>query len=229
MSTLRHGRAAVTARTTREDLLALFAVSRFGVCALASDGRFVFWNQSAERITGLAAAHVLGRRHDEIIVASGHRADESLCWNGLEGRYRGCAPRPVTVRLQCRSGLSEQIMLTPIIVADDPGDDALTLWLFDAPTNVEAHETDSPGGTEPRREPGPAAAPEASAPGSVGLTRREMEILRLIAAGTGTEQIASRLAISVHTVRNHVRSLRHKLDAKTKLDAVMTAMRHDLL
>lgn len=216
----------MTVRTTREELLALFAVSRFGVCALASDGRFVFWNRAAERIAGLAAAHVLGRRHDEIVVLpAGQRADENLCWNGLEGRYRGCAPRPVTALLQCGSGEEKQITLTPIIVADDPGDDALTLWLFDAPTQAQAFFPASPADPETV----PAAAHESGVTNSHNLTRREIEILRLIAAGTGTEQIASSLAISVHTVRNHVRSLRDKLDAKTKLDAVMTAMRHGLL
>ena len=56
-----------------------------------------------------------------------------------------------------------------------------------------------------------------------------MQILRLIAVGTDTDQIAADLQISFHTVRNHVRSLRNKLGAKTKLDAVLTAMRHGLI
>ena len=42
-------------------------------------------------------------------------------------------------------------------------------------------------------------------------------------------QPAADLQISIHTVRNHVRSLRSKLDAKTKLEAVVTAMRHGLV
>ena len=220
----------MTTRTTREDLLALLAVSRFGVCAMASDGRFVFWNRSAERIAGLTAAQVLGRRHDEIVATpASQRTDDNLCWNGLEGCYRGCATRPVTALLLCGSGEEKQITLTPIIVANDSGDDALTLWLFDTHAHTRESPPASPADPAPKPELASAGARETGVTNSNNLTRREIEVLRLVAAGTNTDQIASDLSISIHTVRNHVRSLRNKLDAKTKLDAVVTAMRAGLL
>ena len=54
------------------------------------------------------------------------------------------------------------------------------------------------------------------------LSRRELEVLRLMALGLGIRpRIAARLAISRHTVRNHIRNLRNKLGASTKLDAVL--------
>jgi DNA-binding NarL/FixJ family response regulator len=55
------------------------------------------------------------------------------------------------------------------------------------------------------------------------LTTREVEVLRAIAAGHGTGDIAAKLFISQHTVRNHVRSILSKLDAHTKLEAVVIA------
>ena len=61
------------------------------------------------------------------------------------------------------------------------------------------------------------------------LSRRETQVLELVAAGTTTGQIAEEMRISVHTVRNHVRNLRRKLDARTKLEAVATAFRRGLL
>jgi DNA-binding NarL/FixJ family response regulator len=57
------------------------------------------------------------------------------------------------------------------------------------------------------------------------LTVREREVLQAIAAGRGTGEIASQLYISQHTVRNHVRSILTKLDAHTKLEAVVIAAR----
>ena len=61
------------------------------------------------------------------------------------------------------------------------------------------------------------------------LTVRELELLRLIAAGHSTSEIASELYLSVHTVRNHVARILTKLQAHTRLEAVAVAVRHGLI
>ena len=61
------------------------------------------------------------------------------------------------------------------------------------------------------------------------LSERELEVLALLAQGLTTEQMAMRLMRSIHTVRNHIRSLMAKLDAHTRLEAVVTARRRGLL
>jgi DNA-binding NarL/FixJ family response regulator len=61
------------------------------------------------------------------------------------------------------------------------------------------------------------------------LTVRELELLRLIAAGHSTSEIASELYLSVHTVRNHVARILTKLQAHTRLEAVVVAVRHGLI
>lgn len=55
------------------------------------------------------------------------------------------------------------------------------------------------------------------------LTLREREVLELLAQGASTEEIASGLFLSMHTVRNHVRNILTKLHARTKLEAVVVA------
>ena len=65
--------------------------------------------------------------------------------------------------------------------------------------------------------------------GPVSLTVRETEVLRLVARGMSTLEIASGLHLSTHTVHNYVRNAREKLQAKTKLAAVMTAQQLGLL
>jgi DNA-binding NarL/FixJ family response regulator len=57
------------------------------------------------------------------------------------------------------------------------------------------------------------------------LSGRELEVLRAVAAGCGTNEIAARLYISPNTVRNHVRSVLQKLEAHSKLEAVVIAAR----
>ena len=69
----------------------------------------------------------------------------------------------------------------------------------------------------------PVLAPRSDRPAR--RAPRELEVLRLVAQAQSTVQIAQDLNISPHTVRNHVRHFRQKLGAKTKLEAVLTAVR----
>lgn len=55
------------------------------------------------------------------------------------------------------------------------------------------------------------------------LTPREKEVLRLMAEGTSSRDIASRLGISYTTVRTHIRSLGSKLGVHSKLEAIVKA------
>jgi DNA-binding CsgD family transcriptional regulator len=61
------------------------------------------------------------------------------------------------------------------------------------------------------------------------LSEREIDVLQLSADGMTTGQIATRLYLSTHTVRNHLGHATAKLDAHTKLDAVVEAVRARLI
>ncbi len=61
------------------------------------------------------------------------------------------------------------------------------------------------------------------------LTARELEILRLIAEGLTNGVIATRLFISVNTVRNHVQGILTKLGAHSKLEALSIAIRDGII
>ena len=61
------------------------------------------------------------------------------------------------------------------------------------------------------------------------LTKREREVLVLLAEGLTNVAIADRLVVSVHTVRNHIANLSTKLGAHSKLEALSIAVRDGLL
>lgn len=65
--------------------------------------------------------------------------------------------------------------------------------------------------------------------GKVKLTKREIEILRLIAMELSTEEIAEKLFISKKTVDTHRQNLRYKLDAKNTVALVKAAYKMNLL
>ena len=62
-----------------------------------------------------------------------------------------------------------------------------------------------------------------------GLTAREVEILKLLAAGQANKQIARRLHISEKTVRNHVSHMYEKLKIYDRSQAVLYAVRKGLV
>jgi two-component system response regulator DegU len=57
------------------------------------------------------------------------------------------------------------------------------------------------------------------------VTKREEEVLQLIADGLSTPEVAASLYISVKTVKNHLASIYQKLDARDRTQAVLQAVR----
>jgi DNA-binding NarL/FixJ family response regulator len=58
------------------------------------------------------------------------------------------------------------------------------------------------------------------------LSPREVEVLRLIAAGQSNQQIADELVLSLRTVERHITNLYAKIGAQGKADATAYALRH---
>jgi DNA-binding CsgD family transcriptional regulator len=67
-----------------------------------------------------------------------------------------------------------------------------------------------------------------SAPLPAGLTRREAEVLKLVAAGLSNRDIAERLALSESTVARHVSSIFAKTATDNRVEAAGFAHRHGL-
>jgi DNA-binding NarL/FixJ family response regulator len=61
------------------------------------------------------------------------------------------------------------------------------------------------------------------------LTRRECEVLQMLAAGLANKEIAARLTISDHTVKFHVASILGKLGVSTRTEAVSVGIRRGLV
>ena len=62
-----------------------------------------------------------------------------------------------------------------------------------------------------------------------GLTEREIEVLRGVAAGKSNKLVAAELKISEGTVKNHMKSILPKLDASDRTHAVMIALKRGIL
>jgi DNA-binding NarL/FixJ family response regulator len=79
--------------------------------------------------------------------------------------------------------------------------------------------TDSPPARPADRQP---ASPD-------GLTAREVEVLRLLAAGRTSREIAEALVLSVRTVDRHLANIYAKIGAANRAEAAAFAVRHGLV
>ncbi len=60
------------------------------------------------------------------------------------------------------------------------------------------------------------------------LTRREIDVLELLASGLSNRQIAQRLSLSEKTIRNYISEILSKLQANDRTEAALIAARHGL-
>lgn len=77
---------------------------------------------------------------------------------------------------------------------------------------------------EAQRNEGSSPAAEPSL-----LTHREEEVLKLIAEGAATPEVAAALYISTKTVRHHLSSIYEKLDSRDRTQAVLRAVRMGII
>jgi DNA-binding CsgD family transcriptional regulator len=75
--------------------------------------------------------------------------------------------------------------------------------------------------------PGPVGDPPVGplGPADPGLSRRELDVLRLMATGQTNARIATRLVLSEGTVKTHVRNILRKLGAANRAEAVTRWLR----
>jgi DNA-binding NarL/FixJ family response regulator len=62
-----------------------------------------------------------------------------------------------------------------------------------------------------------------------GLTAREVDVLRLVARGLSSKQIATELVITPKTARNHIEHIYTKIGASSRVGASLFATEHGLV
>jgi PAS domain S-box-containing protein len=196
-----------------------------GVFVVGDDGRIVFWNRAAERILGYAPRDVVGRPCCDIFA--GHDDDGNrLCYQGCHVMSLVRLAEPVQsfdMRTRTKAGRPVWLGISVLRMPPSPaGGAGLTVHLCRDITATKelltlVHERLTP------------APPADDADPASRLTRRELEVLRLMREGLNTEHAARRLHVSSATIRNHVQNIFGKLGVHSRLEAVAYATRHRLL
>jgi len=172
-----------------------------GAFAIAPDGRVVIWNWMAEKILGWIAKDIIGRLADEALAGG---REQWRNWRGI-----GDAVERFEMEAQAKSG---QSIWLDVGVVEVPTNDSIVMRVYvfrDGSTTKTLMDA-----IQSLRAPVSAAGPRSS------LTKREIEVLRLMTTGANTKALATRLLLSPATVRNHVQNILEKLGVHSRLEAV---------
>ncbi|HSC90503.1 MAG TPA: LuxR C-terminal-related transcriptional regulator [Gaiellaceae bacterium] len=155
-----------------------------------------------------AAAHARGA----VLLAEGELADALVAlrraargWQELEAPYEGARTRAL-IALACRALGDGDSATQELEAARD------TFAELGAAPDVARVDALLAGGV----------------PGALGLTSRELEVLRLVAKGSSNREIAGALVISEHTVARHVQNIFAKLGVSSRTAAGAFAHEHHL-
>ena len=208
------------------DFLTAFETSGDGVYAVNDDQRIVFWNDTAEHLLGYKREDVIGHKCFELI-AGGDYLGHPFCGADCEVikcARKGRAPENYDVSTKTAEGDRRWLNISIVVLPGRRKRSTLTVHLFRDITELRRRQLRLPpalaGAARPQSEVNSAFA---------RLTRRENEVLQLLACGLSTTQITVSLGLSQTTVRNHIEHLLSKLGVHSKLEAVVLAAHHRIV
>jgi DNA-binding CsgD family transcriptional regulator len=205
-------------------------IARSGQAVFARDSseRIIFWSKKCEELLGVPARDVLGRHcHD---VTSGRDAFGNIychhsCPIAFQARDRSDPVRRFSLRIETKTGPEWFDVRTFAI----PSYHAELSTIVHVLREARDEERPSPGWKAADAFRDPLRPVAAAGNESSVLTRREKEILRLLAQGKTTSEIARELFISPVTVRNHVGAVLSTLNVHSRVEAVALAFKHHLV
>ena len=187
--------------------------------AVSLEQKIVFWNRTAEHILGFSSREVLGQRCYDVTTGTGSLSLAPECLGGryLDTLHAGRPdPTPARLPILCSSGSYKWVSETPMVIAGILDGAPMLVHLFDDAEEAQVdHRVKDPvrHATGVVSAPMPSQQPQAhpTTDDASDLSRRELEVLRLVALGLEAKRIAVHLGIGCHTVRNNLRNLRNKL------------------
>lgn len=197
--------------------------------AIDLDGVILAWNRGAEEVLGYRAARALGRQCSKVVCGTDEGG--AVCAADCIVRHAIVSRRPLrSFDLQIKTRTGKRWFSCSVIIAGKESNHPFAIYVLRSSDSAKRLEqavrqyVHQEAGHDSKR----LRAPRMLA-GQSRLTRREMDVLRLMATGSTTGQIATRLRLSRFTVNNHIQHILRRLGAHTRLEAVRRAEAAGLL
>lgn len=209
-------------------------IARSSHPAFARDSaeRIIVWNKKCEKLFGWPARAVLGK-HCHDVMGGKDRFGNVYCHHNCPIAFQACdgsdPVRRFTLRAETKGGAKWFEVGTFAIPSYHPALSTIVHVFSEGSSKRQAPDERPLEGKTPASEPLSIGLPGFAGDQPSVLTPREMEVLKLLAQGLTTPAIAAELFISPVTVRNHIAATLNKLDAHSKLGAVVFAYRHHLV
>lgn len=228
--------------TDRETMLTVDMLSiGEGAFSIDQRHRIVSWNDTATQLLGYASKDVLGKVcHTVLGLCHAQTAGQPCnypCFtlHNADARVTESDIVHFETQVAGQDGREHRLTVTLLPARTQTGETRVVHLLRDVspPHHPADHVAEAAPSLQPHAH---GASPEPASPGEQAdmgprpsLTRREYEVLRLLARGLANGEIAAKLGISPITARNHVTNVIEKLRVRTRLQAVVVASQLGLL
>ena len=228
-------------RPIPDDVMGLLSglQSADGIYCVDRSQRIVHWSESAEQILGHAAEEMLGRPCYEVV---GGRDSQNyrFCRRNcpiVENARRGRPTSDYDLLTRTKGGAAVWINVSILLLKAKRSPSPLVIHLIrdvSERRRVEglarrAVETLRDFGAGPTEVIGRPSSPDLRPTPLPSLSRRELQVLQLLASGLDSREIAENLGVSPITARNHITHVVSKLGARNRLEAVIYASRRHLV
>ena len=199
--------------------------------AVDLQGEVRTWNRAAEKLFGYPASLAIGKSCAALVggrIAAGTPVCCESC-DLLECARKGKEVSNFDLEIRTRSKETVWVNVSVLIASNQRTEHRLAVhFMRDIRERKKAEQLTSRV-LQMARNLVSGAEESVALPPNSPLTAQEKNILRLLASGKTTNEITVELQISMRTLRNHLYNVNQKLHTKSRIEALMQALKRGLI
>lgn len=212
----------------------LFYSAADGVFAIGKKQRIIYWDPGCEDLFGHSSDWVLGRRCYDVIKGCTPGSNKQFCSDDccVASLSNGVGPAPKSFKIIINKENAKPVTVgvNIVLVPSECKKDWIVTHFLHRESSLGVLKS-----FEYAQSGQSSISQKASNQVSITdkpkdrLTKREHEVLSLLAEGLTSSDIAQRLSLSKTTVRNHIQHILSKLCVHSRSEAVAYSYRHDII
>lgn len=207
-----------------------------GAYAVDANQRIIYWDPGCEELFGHSSNWVLGRPCCDVMCGKNPATGAAFCKRDcsvakMASGEANNAPNTFSIKSKDKEGKDIVLNVNVALVPSPCKKGWIVMHLLN-----RSMGRDVVSSFDYALSSGQPVSPTNTYATSIGqdeevyrLTKREREVLQLLAEGVSLQNISKRLSISLTTVRNHMQHIQKRLGVHSQTEAVAYAYRHNLV